>query len=93
MNAQQWRRLGGTRLGMVEAAHPVDDNVVLLVVEAQRAAHRAAGGDLAEVEDAVEHRAVLAHVEALELTHVLVLRAGQRAESSENEHFKAEPRA
>lgn len=63
-----------TRLGVVEATRPVDNNIVLLVVEADRPAHGAARGDLAELEHAVEDGAVLAHVEPLELPHMLVLR-------------------
>mmetsp|Transcript_8011 Transcript_8011/g.32957 ORF Transcript_8011/g.32957 Transcript_8011/m.32957 type:complete len:411 (-) Transcript_8011:6-1238(-) len=63
-------------LRVVKATRPVDDGVRLLVVQTDRTAHGAAGVDLAEVEQAVEHRAVLGAVEALELPHVLVLVVG-----------------
>jgi hypothetical protein len=59
-------------LGVVQAAGPVDADVGLLAVEARGAADRARGGDLAELEEAVEDGAVLAHVEALQLAQVVL---------------------
>ena len=50
-------------LGVVEAAGPVDHDVALVRVESHGAANRAAGVDLAKLEEAVEHGAVFAHIE------------------------------
>mmetsp|Transcript_15020 Transcript_15020/g.42583 ORF Transcript_15020/g.42583 Transcript_15020/m.42583 type:complete len:265 (+) Transcript_15020:491-1285(+) len=59
-------------LGVVQAAGPVDDDVRGAGVEALRAAYTAARVNLYIVEQIVEHRAVLAHVEALQLADKLV---------------------
>ena len=55
---------------MVQAAGPIDGDVGVFAVEADGGADGAAGGGAAEVEEAVEDGAVLADVEALELTVV-----------------------
>ena len=60
----------------MQTARPVDHGVRLLVVQTHGAAHGTAGVDLAEVEQPVEHGAVLRAVEPLQLAHVLVLVIG-----------------
>lgn len=54
-------------LGMVQSAGPIDGDISVSTVELDSGADGAAGGDLAEVEEAVEDGAVLADVEALEV--------------------------
>mmetsp|Transcript_21840 Transcript_21840/g.55418 ORF Transcript_21840/g.55418 Transcript_21840/m.55418 type:complete len:490 (-) Transcript_21840:14-1483(-) len=63
------RRL--TLLRVVQPPRPVDRNVGLLPVQLDRAADRAACRDLEELVHAVEDRAVLAHIEALQLLGVV----------------------
>ena len=58
-------------LGVVEAARPIDRYVGVPFVELHRAADRPAGRGLAELVEAVEDGAVLAHVEPLHLLRVL----------------------
>jgi hypothetical protein len=60
-------------LGMVQASGPVDGNVAVAVVELDGAPDGAPGVGLAEIVEPVEHGAILAHVEALELPHLVVL--------------------
>lgn len=55
-------------LGMMEAAGPIDGDVGVSAVEFDGGAKGATGGGLAEGEEAVEDGAVLADVEALEVT-------------------------
>ena len=74
-------------LGMVQAAGPVDDSVVVAPVQPHRAAHRPARVRLAKLEEPVEHGTVLAHVETLQLAHVLVLRGGLRARAAQRERW------
>mmetsp|Transcript_20578 Transcript_20578/g.48498 ORF Transcript_20578/g.48498 Transcript_20578/m.48498 type:complete len:426 (-) Transcript_20578:122-1399(-) len=64
---------GGLRLlGVVQPPGPVDDDVDRVVVETRRTADRPRGVQLAELEEAVEDRAVLPDVEPLELTDVIL---------------------
>lgn len=62
-------------LCVVQAAGPVDGNVALAAVQASGALHGAAGADAAELEQAVEDRAVVADVVlallAREVVHVV----------------------
>ena len=69
------RRLGLFRV--VQAAAPVDDNVRLLGVQPLRAAQRARRRQLAKLKQPVKHRAVLAHVEALQPAVERERRAGR----------------
>eukprot|EP00850_Spirogloea_muscicola_P008017 SM000042S15284 [mRNA] locus=s42:174238:177192:+ [translate_table: standard] len=64
-------------LGVVQPAGPVDGDVRVAVVELHRAADRPPGVRLAELVEPVEHRAVLAHVEALQLARVVGLVLGR----------------
>lgn len=54
-------------LGVVEAAGPIEGNIGVGAIELDGGANGAAGGGLAEAEEAVEDGAVLADVEALEV--------------------------
>jgi len=64
-------------LGVVQAAGPVDGDVSVGAVEADGGADGAASGGATEVEETVEDRAILPHVEALELAVVGVGVLGQ----------------
>lgn len=55
---------------MVETAGPIDGDIAVGPVQLDGGADRAAGGGLAEAEEAVEDGAVLADVEALEVAGV-----------------------
>ena len=57
-------------LGVMEPTGPVDSDVGVLAIELNGGADWAAGGGLAETEEAVKYGAVLADVEALEVTGV-----------------------
>ena len=59
-------------LGVMESAGPVDDDVGAVLVETAGAADGAGGVQLAELEEAVEDRTILADVEALELPDVVL---------------------
>jgi len=59
-------------LGVMETAGPVDDDVGAVLVETAGAADGTGRVKLAELEEAVEHRAVLPHVEALQLADVVL---------------------
>mmetsp|Transcript_21460 Transcript_21460/g.55233 ORF Transcript_21460/g.55233 Transcript_21460/m.55233 type:complete len:327 (-) Transcript_21460:288-1268(-) len=58
-------------LRVVQPARPVDCYVRLSAIELHCATNRAARRDLAELVHAIEHRAVLAHIESLELLGVV----------------------
>lgn len=70
-------------LGVVEAAGPVEGDIGVLSVELDGGADGAAGGGLAEAEEAVEDGAVLADVEALEVAGVGGLGEGLGADGGE----------
>lgn len=61
-------------LGVVEPSRPVDDHVRLLIVKANGTSDRARSVELAKLEETIEHRAVLAHVEALKLSIIVLLK-------------------
>lgn len=63
-------------LGVVEAAGPIDGDVSVTAVEFDGGADGPSSGSLAEVEEAVEDRAVLADVEAFELAREGDVRKG-----------------
>ena len=68
------RSLGFLRV--MQTAGPVDGDVAETLVQAHGAVDGAARVQLAEIEEAVEDRAVLAEVVLLHLRHMLVLRIG-----------------
>lgn len=70
-------------LGVVETAGPVEGDIGVLAVELDGGADGAAGGGLAEAEEAVEDGAVLADVEALEVAGVGGLGEGLGADGGE----------
>lgn len=70
-------------LGVVQAAGPVDGDVGVLAIEFDGGADGSAGGGLAEGEEAVEDRAVLADVEALEMAGVGVIVEGLRGDGGQ----------
>lgn len=57
---------------MVQASGPVDDDVRLFVVEPNGPADGARRVQLAEFEQSIEHGAVFAYVEALQLSVVVL---------------------
>mmetsp|Transcript_13840 Transcript_13840/g.20391 ORF Transcript_13840/g.20391 Transcript_13840/m.20391 type:complete len:270 (-) Transcript_13840:71-880(-) len=59
-------------LGVVQAPRPVHHQVAVPLVQAGTATNTAGGVELAEFEQAVKHRAILPHVEALQLAQVLL---------------------
>ena len=59
-------------LGVMESTGPVDDDVGAVLVETAGAADGAGGVQLAELEESVEDRTILADVEALQLPDVVL---------------------
>lgn len=58
----------------MKPSRPVDDNVGLSVVESNSSPDRARSIELAKLEESIEHRAVLAHIEALQLRVLMLLK-------------------
>lgn len=63
---------GFALLCVVKTTGPVDSNVALGAVQSGRTLHATAGADSAELEETIEHRAIVAHVILALLPHVAV---------------------